>query len=103
MGSTVPLNRIGDMHQAEGDNNAALNAYQQALAIRQQLADSDPNIVEWQTDLVASYYRLADLQPEQANTYMRQSLTILKKLQQEGKLSHYWEQWVDITEERLLE
>ncbi|MGB2746742.1 MAG: tetratricopeptide repeat protein, partial [Thiofilum sp.] len=100
---SVSYDKVGAIQQAKGEQEAALRSYQQSLAIREKLAAHDPNVVEWQTDLVASYYRLAQLQPDKARQYMQQSLTILQRLKEQNKLSSYWLEWVEITEQRLAE
>jgi len=68
-----------------GDTEKALQAYQQALEIRQTLAQSDPTNVSAQRDLSVSYYKLGSVQeqlqqPVTALQYYQKGLAIAEKL-----------------------
>ena len=89
------------MHLRNGDNLAALTAYQDGLAIAKKLAELDPNIVEWQTDLVVSYVKLSQVQPEQQQDLLMQSLAILQRLNKENKLDAEKSSWLTMLEEAL--
>lgn len=66
--------------------------------IRKQLAELDPNVVEWQADLALSYYKLSQVQPDQAKTLLFDALKILRKLHSENKLDHEKQGWIPILE-----
>jgi hypothetical protein len=51
----VSDNKVGSVLKAQGDPAGALKAYRDALAIRENLAASDPGNAEWRRDLSVSY------------------------------------------------
>jgi tetratricopeptide (TPR) repeat protein len=57
--------RLGDVQMARGDLAAALNSYQQSLAIADRLAKSDPGNARGQRDLYVSYEKVGDAQAAQ--------------------------------------
>ncbi|MEN8303746.1 MAG: tetratricopeptide repeat protein, partial [Campylobacterota bacterium] len=82
---SVSYDRVGDMHKATGDNEAALKAYQDGLAIARKLAALDPNHTEWQRDLSVSHNKVGDMHKatgdnEAALKAYQESLTIRRKL-----------------------
>ncbi len=58
---------IGDVRRAQGDLQAALDAYQDGLAIHEDLAARDPANTEWQRDLSVSWDRLGDVRRSQGD------------------------------------
>ncbi|WP_157832826.1 hypothetical protein [Thiolinea disciformis] len=84
-----------------GDHASTLKSFQDSPAIRKKLADIDPNIVEWQTDLVVSYWKIAQVQPEQQHALLSDALAILKKLDQDNKLDAEKKEWIAILKKEL--
>ena len=89
------------MHRKNGDNTAAMNAYQDGLAIAKKLTELDPAVVEWQTDLVVSYVKLAQIQVERKKKLLTDALNILYRLQRENRLDHEKQQWIGVLEGKL--
>jgi tetratricopeptide (TPR) repeat protein len=56
------LSEIGDVLVAQGDLSGALQSYRASMAIRERLAEADPNNAGWQRDLSVSYERIGDLE-----------------------------------------
>lgn len=54
--------RIGNASIAMSNLAAALQAFSDALAIRQQLSQDDPSNAQWQRDLSVSHAKLAQVQ-----------------------------------------
>ena len=95
------------MLAAQGNGAEALTAYQRSLGIRERLAQQDPTNAEWQTDLVVSYWKLA-----QANTpvteghatqreLLEKGLAILYRLRAESRLTQDQEGWIETLEQAL--
>jgi tetratricopeptide (TPR) repeat protein len=57
--------RLGDVLRDQGRLDAALQSYQVAFDIAQQLAGKDPGNTQWQSDLSQSYTRIAEVQIDQ--------------------------------------
>src|SRR6202051_1925348 len=49
---------VGDVLEAQGKLQDALDAYQQELAIAKRLAEQDKSNSEWQRDLIVSLYKV---------------------------------------------
>jgi uncharacterized protein YecT (DUF1311 family) len=66
------------------------------LVIREKLAASDPRNVDWQTDLVVSYVRLAGLEQSTAkrNAWYDQALAVLHTLAAKDALSEAQKNWI---------
>jgi tetratricopeptide (TPR) repeat protein len=58
---------IGDIAAERSDLAASLATYQEAEAIADRLAKSDPGNADWQHDLAASYNRVGDVQVARGN------------------------------------
>jgi serine/threonine-protein kinase len=76
---------IGTVRWAMGKPAEALQAYQKSLAIRQQLADANPAVAEFQEALAQSHFNigngLSDTgKPEEALTAYRKALAIFQKV-----------------------
>jgi eukaryotic-like serine/threonine-protein kinase len=54
--------RIGDVHQANDLQADALHAYQEALALRQQLATANPAVTDYQSEVAQTCLAVATLQ-----------------------------------------
>ena len=67
-GLLVSDEKIGDLQLRLGNNDAALVAYQDSLAISQTLTKLDPSNTEFQRDLSVSLQRIGDLQLRLGNT-----------------------------------
>jgi hypothetical protein len=79
---------------ARGDKAGALAAYEESLAIVRRLADTDNSNVEWQTDLVVSLYKIANLADgETKDAALDEALKLVERLDAEGKLSPDKKDW----------
>ena len=80
------------MESARGNLEAALQAYQDGLAIREKLAAQDPSNAEWQRDLIVSNVKLADVaerqgRPADTSRHYGAALAVAKELQARGRLA----------------
>jgi hypothetical protein len=66
---------------------AALASYQATLAIREQLAKSDPGNAVWQRDLIVLCVKIARVDPAQMRAMLMRALEIAKNMQAKGTLS----------------
>ena len=58
---SVSLNKLGELAVARGNLEDASQFFQQALEIRQRLAQADPDNSSWQRDLAVSHFKLFQL------------------------------------------
>jgi hypothetical protein len=84
------------MLAAQGEGAAALTAYRASLAIRERLAQQDPNNAQWQRDLSVSHDRIGDMLAAQgegaaALTAYRASLAIAERLAQQDPNNAEWQ------------
>jgi Flp pilus assembly protein TadD len=82
---SLAYNKIGDFQLAEGNLADALASFRNGLAIREHLAELEPDNAGWQHDLTVSYSKLASVfklsnDPANALTVLRQGQTILDRL-----------------------
>jgi tetratricopeptide (TPR) repeat protein len=63
----VSHTEVGDALKAQGNLTDALKAYHDSLAIRERLAEADPNNAGWQRDLSVSSNTIGDVQVAQGN------------------------------------
>ena len=106
---SVSHEKIGDVRAAQGELAGALQAYQSGLKIREALAQRDPSNATWQLDLVVSFYKLASVTKQsgkksdqrEARNYYEQSLTILRRLEKEGRLPPNRKEWIEIIEKEM--
>jgi hypothetical protein len=63
----VSHHKIGDVRRNQGDLAGALAAYEAALAIREELAASDPDNAGWRRDLSVSHNNIGDVRREQGD------------------------------------
>ena len=88
---SISYNRIGNVQQQLGNTQAALNAYEQAMAIRKQLAaDDDPQNMQAQRDLASSYRKIGRIDEflsnnDKALKAYQKAMIIMEKL---AKNSH---------------
>lgn len=98
---SVSHERIGDLSVANGDRAAALKSYQDSLTIAQTLVELDPKQVEWQTDIVVSYFKLSEVEPAKKTQYLQDALKILQTLHAENRLSKDKQDWIEIIQDKL--
>ncbi|HTZ66175.1 MAG TPA: hypothetical protein VMB83_01660 [Roseiarcus sp.] len=65
----------------------ALNSHQAALAIRERLADADPDNSDWQRDLIVSCVKTSEVFPAEARAMLTRALAIARRLHEEDKLA----------------
>ena len=72
------------MRLAQRNLEAALEAYNQSLAIREQLAAQDPSNAQWRRGLAISFVRVSEVLPEdrrsEAVELVQRAFTILVEL-----------------------
>lgn len=93
--------RIGDVYQTQGNFDGARKAFQDALAIYDGLYARNPDDVPSRVRSVVPRWRLADLDPEQAETHLRTSLEILRPLAAEDRLDADRAAWIPQLESQL--
>jgi tetratricopeptide (TPR) repeat protein len=93
---SVSLIKVGDVKLVQADAAAALASFEEALAVRRGLVNTDPGNVQWQTDLVLALYKLARAATgERKDAAIEEALSILKTLDDAGKLSTNEKSWKD--------
>ncbi len=104
---SVCHNKIGDMLNMLGDKAGALASYRDDLAIAEWLAAQEPHDIRRQTDLVVSYWKLAQIYAStrqdttESAALLSLGLTILRRLQSEGRLPPLQLHWLDEFEQAL--
>jgi hypothetical protein len=83
----VTLDKLGDVKLQAGDRAGALAAYQECVDIVRKLAAQDPGNAQAQTDLVTGLVKTSSVDPGRARAELTEALSILKKLDQEQKLT----------------
>jgi hypothetical protein len=83
---SVSLEKIGDVHVAQGDIPVALIAYQEGLGIRRTLIQQDPRNAEWQQDLAVSRAKMTMIDAENARDHWAKVVEILSDMQSRGVL-----------------
>ena len=72
------------------------------MTIRKRLAELDKSNIQWQTDLVVSFWKLSELaSPKEAAALLRNALNILQKLDSAGALHADQKGWQEMVQERL--
>ena len=61
----------------------------------------DPKQVEWQTDIVVSYFKLSEVEPAKKTQYLQDALKILQTLNAANRLSKDKQAWIEIIEGEL--
>ncbi|HQX50888.1 MAG TPA: hypothetical protein PLR25_13325 [Planctomycetaceae bacterium] len=84
----VSFIKLGELATAQGNLPEAQRLYGESLCIAQRLAESDPGNAEWQRDLWASYWRVANvMEPQQAPdamAYWRRAHETLARMVETG-------------------
>ena len=78
---------MGDLYLSMGQGEAARQAYESALTIRERLAKSEPERVDYQIELVVPYSRLGLTSTPPDRALLEKALAILLTLQEQGRLS----------------
>jgi tetratricopeptide (TPR) repeat protein len=63
----VSYSNVGSVLQAQGHLSDALEAYRDALTIRERLAKTDPGNTSWQSDLASAYNLVGNVLRAQGN------------------------------------
>jgi tetratricopeptide (TPR) repeat protein len=92
--------KIADGLRDQGDLNGALATYRDSLAIMKTLAAKDPSNTQWQIGLVVSLYKTA-LAGGDTKANLIDALTVLKRLDAEGRLTAAQKKWIPIAEAAL--
>ena len=71
------------------------------MAIRERLAQAEPDRADYQRDLMASHWRLGLMEDETGESHLRQALAILVSLKQAGRLNPVDEPYIDQLRELL--
>ena len=83
---SVSLEKIGDVHVAQGDIPAALIVYREDLEIAHTLTQQDPRNAEWQRDLAVSRAKMTMVDAENARDHLAKVVEILSDMQSRGVL-----------------
>ncbi len=89
------MDRIGDALDNCGNLTEAQRFIHESLAIRERLAQAEPDRTDYQRDLVVSHGRLGLMEDETGEPHLRQALAILVSLKQAGRLSPVDEPYID--------
>ena len=89
----IVLEKLGEIHLASNDRSGARERYQQALAARQELADSDIVDVDQRLDLVRAHYKLAQAGFEKSEN-VEKAWVILLDLEAAGRLAPEQAEWM---------
>lgn len=76
------LTDMGDALARGDDFRGARECYQESLAIRERLSEANPNIMEFQRDLVIGYQRMAALPG--GEHYWQLALDVAERMAQAG-------------------
>jgi tetratricopeptide (TPR) repeat protein/MinD-like ATPase involved in chromosome partitioning or flagellar assembly len=87
---------LGTIKLLRGDLTAALQSYQDGLAIANQLAKSDPANAEWQRDLSVAYEKIGDAQVARGDLQAalksyQENLELVDKLKRSGPSNAVWQ------------
>jgi tetratricopeptide (TPR) repeat protein len=98
---SVSLDNLGDVLNAQGKLQEAMDAYRQSLAIRQKLAEHDRSNPGWQRDLLVSYNAVGDVLAAQGNLQealdaYRRGLDIVKRVAEQDKANAEWQRLLAI-------
>ena len=63
----IALDEIGGVLVAQGNLAEALTSFRASLAIRERVAQAEPNNLDWQRNLSVSYQKIGDILVEQGN------------------------------------
>jgi tetratricopeptide (TPR) repeat protein len=97
---SISLNKVGDIQVDTGERDAARQTYTEGLAIARRLAGSDPGNAEAQTDLIVSLTLVAGVSDDPEPFY-RESLDVLRKLDNEGRLNREQKGWIDWVNQQI--
>ena len=92
------LEKVGDAKAKAGDNDGAIAAFDEELALRKDLAQvvKDDGNVDAKTDLVVALYRLAAVAGgDKKDAAIQQGLALLAELDAGGKLTDDQKGWKD--------
>ena len=94
------MNKLGDLHKALGEVEAAHVKYLDSFMIRENLSATDPSNTQWQRDRIISLVNLAELGDASAQRYAK-AVEIIELLHAEGRL-HESDAWmIDDLKNRL--
>ena len=102
----VSLERLGDLHAARGEADAALKRHQECYRIRSRLTSADPSNAAWQWDLSVSLSKLGDLhaargEADAALERYQEAHAILESLVATNPSNTDWQRGLSISFERL--
>ena len=94
------------MQSARGNLEAALQAYQDGLAIAEKLAAQDPSNTEWQRDLSVSLNRIGDVQSARGNLEAalqayQDGLAIARSWPRRTRATPRWQRDLSVSFERI--
>lgn len=96
------LYKLGEVKVRLGDTAATRDVYGEALPIIRELAAADPGNAQRQINLVSTLYAAASVEDGSVRERaLKEALTILERLQQEGKLAPEQLGWPDLIRKLL--
>ena len=90
----VSYELLGDLLRKDGNVGAAGDYFRQSLAIRERLADAEPERADLQRGLVAPLTRMAQLEPDKAHAHLGRALQILRTLKSAGRQLEKLDEWI---------
>src|ERR1700674_2840269 len=80
---------IGTSHFRQGaaQGDEARQAFQKSLAIRERLAQAEPDRADYQRDLIVSYVKMSENEPAEARLWLTRALDVARSLQGRGGLA----------------
>jgi tetratricopeptide (TPR) repeat protein len=102
----VMLTNLGNVLEAQGKLQEALETDQQGLAIAKALVDEDKANSGWQRDLSISYEKLGEVlmaqgQLQEALEAYQQTLAIIKRLTEKDKTNFGWQRDLSVSYEKV--
>ncbi|MCB1372313.1 MAG: hypothetical protein KDJ83_15585 [Rhodobacteraceae bacterium] len=98
---SVALDSIGDVRVAQGDLPGALDAYDEGLGIRRDLAARDPGNAGWARDVVVSLAKLAQADPGKAVAHWAEAADRVAEMAARGVLAPTDGWMLEYTREQL--
>ena len=96
------LNKVGNVKFEGGDRAGTLAAYKEGLDIARRLAAQDAGSAQAQTKLVAALFNISAVgNSSEARAALTEALSIVERLEKEGKLAAAQKKWPDLTRAAL--
>src|ERR1700719_2915685 len=84
---SISYDRMGDLFSAFAQGEEARQAFGKSLAIRERLAQAEPDRADYQRDLIVSYVKMSENEPAEARLWLTRALDVARSLQGRGGLA----------------